>query len=78
MIISNMIFTLPKSLIRFQKPSIIFTLVLKIFLILKVVMSAGQKFHPLSFCDLLDQQNYDHLDQDKLMKIFYLRYRNNP
>jgi hypothetical protein len=77
MIISNMIFTLPESLIRFLKPNIVLTLILKIFLILKVVMSAGQNFHPSSFCDLLDQQNHDHLDQDNLIKIFYLRYRNN-
>ena len=77
MITSNMIFTLPESLIRFHKPNIVLTLVLKIFLILKVVMSAGQKFHPSSFCDLLDQQNHDSLDQDNLIKIFYLRYRNN-
>ena len=54
MIISNMIFTLPESLIRFLKPNIVLTLILKIFLILKVVMSAGQNFHPSSFCDLLD------------------------
>ena len=42
MIISNMIFTLPESLIRFHKPNIVLTLVLKIFFILKVVTSAGQ------------------------------------
>jgi hypothetical protein len=78
MIISNMIFTLLESLIRFHKPNIVFRLVLKIFLILNVVMSARQKFHPSSFCDILDKQNHDHLDQDNLMKIFYLRYRNNP
>jgi hypothetical protein len=40
-------------------------------------MSVGQNFHPSSFCDLLDQQNHDNLDQDNLIKIFYLRYRNN-
>jgi hypothetical protein len=38
-----MIFTLPESLIWFHKPNIVLTLVLKIFLILKVAMSAGQK-----------------------------------
>ena len=77
MITSNMIFTLPESLIRFHKPNIVLTFVLKIFLILKVVMFVGQNFHPSSFCDLLDQQNHDSLDQDNLIKIFYLRYRNN-
>ena len=75
---SNMIFTFLESLIRFQKPNIVLILVLKIFRILRIVcvvaMSAGQKYHPSSFCDLLNQQNHDHLDQDKLMEIFYVRY----